>query len=331
MPCRWVLNTPSPIISPSILLYSLCIIARIFIIFSTSSVFTAWLALELNTIAFIPFILFQTELKTGESSIKYFLSQTLGSILILIRTSLTDQFYVVSSVLLVSALRLKLAVAPFHAWLPRMISKISWPNLFILLVVQKINPLIMLCSIELVNFILFLRVVSIRVGSLTGVTQTQTRKLMVFSSINQIGWVLAASCINTTLCYLFFILYGLILWPVLSSLKLMKLEKLAQLIQITPTRLRIILFLNLLSLGGLPPFIGFLTKWIVLRGTSRSFVLFIIISMSLVTLLFYLRITLTSFVLATPNETGQHLTKMPFHLILITQISLSILFISFLI
>ncbi|MFO0089743.1 MAG: proton-conducting transporter membrane subunit [bacterium] len=34
---------------------------------------------------------------------------------------------------------------------------------------------------------LFLRVVSIRVGSLTGVTQTQTRKLMVFSSINQIG------------------------------------------------------------------------------------------------------------------------------------------------
>ncbi len=84
----------------------------------------------------------------------------------------------------------------------------------------------------------------------------------------------------------------------------MKLEKLAQLIQITPTRLRIILFLSLLSLGGLPPFIGFLTKWIVLRGTSRSFVLFIIVSISLVTLLFYLRIALTSFVLAAPNETG---------------------------
>nr|UPX88285.1 NADH dehydrogenase subunit 2 [Chydorus sphaericus] len=317
--------------SPSILLYSLCIMASIFMMFSTSSVFTAWLALELNTMAFIPFILFQTELKTGESSIKYFLSQTLGSILILISTSLTDQFYIMSSVLLVSALSLKLAVAPFHAWLPSMISKMSWSNLFMLLVVQKINPLIMLCSIELVNFILLLSVVSISVGSLTGVTQTQTRKLMVFSSINQMGWVLAASCINTTLCYLFFILYGLMLWPVLSSLKLMKLEKLAQLIQMTPTSLRIILFLNLLSLGGLPPFMGFLTKWMVLSGTSSFFVLFIMISMSLVTLLFYLRITLTSFVLATPNEMGQHLTKMPFHLILMTQISLSMLFISFLI
>lgn len=324
-------HTPSPIISPSILLYSLCIIARIFIMFSTSSVFTAWLALELNTIAFIPFILFQTELKTGESSIKYFLSQTLGSILILLRTSLTDQFYTMSSILLVSALRLKLAVAPFHAWLPRMVSKISWPNLFILLVVQKINPLLIICNIELINFMLFLRVFSIRVGSLTGVVQTQTRKLIVFSSINQIGWVLAASCISTTLCYLFFILYGLILWPVLGSLKLIKLEKLAQLIQITPTRLRIILFLNLLSLGGLPPFTGFLTKWMVLRGTSRSFVLFIIISISLVTLLFYLRITLTSFILTTPNETGWHLTKMPFHLIIITQFSLSMLLFSFLI
>jgi hypothetical protein len=69
----------------------------------------------------------------------------------------------------------------------------------------------------------------------------------------------------------------------------------------------------------------------VLRGTSRSFILFIIISISLVTLLFYLRITLTSFILTTPNETGWHLTKMPFHLIIITQISLSMLLFSFLI
>lgn len=323
--------TPSPIISPSILLYSLCIITRVFIILSTSSLFTAWLALELNTIAFIPFILFQTEIKTGENSIKYFLSQTLGSILILVRTSLTDQFYSISLVLLVCALRLKLAVAPFHAWLPRIVSKISWFNLFILLIVQKINPLLILCNIELINFILFLRVISIRVGSLTGIIQTQTRKLIIFSSINQIGWILSASCINSTLCGVFFILYGIILWPVLSSLKLIKLEKLAQLIQITPTRLRAILFLNLLSLGGLPPFTGFLPKWIVLRGTSRPFILLIIIFISLVTLLFYLRITLTSFILTSPNETRQHLIKIPFHLIIMTHISLTILFLSFLI
>ncbi len=145
------------------------------------------------------------------------------------------------------------------------------------------------------------------------------------------GWVLAASCINTILCYIFFILYSILLWPVTATLNLIKLDKLAQLIQLNSTKIRAVLFLNLLSLGGLPPFTGFLPKWIILRRTHRPAILLIIISISLVTLLFYLRITLRGFILTTANEIINMTNKLPWHIIFTTQVSLSILFLSSLI
>nr|AXS66413.1 NADH dehydrogenase subunit 2 [Caraboidea sp. KM-2017] len=60
------------------------------------------------------------------------------------------------------------------------------------------------------------------------------------------------------------------------------------------------MLLNLLSLGGLPPFLGFLPKWMVIQYLSNNYMylLLFMILMTLITLFFYLRISYTSLILS---------------------------------
>lgn len=57
---------------------------------------------------------------------------------------------------------------------------------------------------------------------------------------------------------------------------------------------------NLLSLGGLPPFLGFLPKWLVIQSISinrQLFLLTVITIITLITLYFYLRLCYSAFIL----------------------------------
>ncbi|MGL6298504.1 MAG: proton-conducting transporter membrane subunit [Methanobacteriaceae archaeon] len=53
--------------------------------------------------------------------------------------------------------------------------------------VQKINPLIIITRFRSSTFLIFLAIFSVGIGSLVGLTQTQTRKLLTYSSVNQVG------------------------------------------------------------------------------------------------------------------------------------------------
>lgn len=64
--------------------------------------------------------------------------------------------------------------------------------------------------------------------------------------------------------------------------------------------LKFSLFLNLLSLGGLPPFLGFIPKWLTIQYVTinnQLFIITIIIILTLLTLFFYLRLCYTAFIL----------------------------------
>jgi NADH-ubiquinone oxidoreductase chain 2 len=64
--------------------------------------------------------------------------------------------------------------------------------------------------------------------------------------------------------------------------------------------IKFILFMTLLSLGGLPPFIGFLPKWIVIQTlimNNLRFITTLIVAISLVTLYYYLRICYSRFLI----------------------------------
>ena len=64
--------------------------------------------------------------------------------------------------------------------------------------------------------------------------------------------------------------------------------------------LKFFLFFNLLSLGGLPPFLGFFPKWIVIQSltiNNQLFLLTFIVLITLIVLYFYIRLCYRAFIL----------------------------------
>jgi NADH:ubiquinone oxidoreductase subunit 2 (subunit N) len=82
-----------------------------------------------------------------------------------------------------------------------------------------------------------------------------------------------------------------------------------------PAPKQTILFLSFLSLGGLPPFLGFLPKWVVLNsvlGGGLYVISLLIIVTSLFILFYYLRMAFSAFILGgikTLSVTGIGLTS----------------------
>jgi NADH-ubiquinone oxidoreductase chain 2 len=64
--------------------------------------------------------------------------------------------------------------------------------------------------------------------------------------------------------------------------------------------LNILIFISLLSLGGLPPFLGFFPKWLIIELLILNKIFFnilILLFFTLITLFFYLRISYNSFLI----------------------------------
>jgi len=101
-------------------------------------------------------------------------------------------------------LLLKRGAAPFHFWFPNVIEGLSWINSLILITWQKIAPLILTSYIIINKIILISVILSIIIGSLGGLNQTSLRKLMAFSSINHLGWILSAIYSRESLWIIYF-------------------------------------------------------------------------------------------------------------------------------
>lgn len=291
------------IINPSLILFIICLATSVFIVLSSPSLLFRWVGLELNTLAFIPLILNNSNKTSRESAIKYFLTQTLASIIFLISTILPLDSYL-RQILIIIRIIIKLGAAPFHSWLPRIVEAISWISLLILLTIQKINPLLILINPQpSIDFIYLPVWLSLIVGSFIGLIQTQLRSLLTYSSINHIGWFLVAWIHRNYLLIIYFITYIVILTPITLLFSKINSFHLNHLTNIpVSTKIQFLTFILFLSLGGLPPFFGFLPKWaiiqeILLIGDSLE-TCFLIILTSLITLYFYLRMTFSAFILS---------------------------------
>nr|AYE40446.1 NADH dehydrogenase subunit 2 [Daphnia magna] len=290
--------------SPSLILMLISIMSSVFLILSSPSLFISWLGLELNTLAFLPLMLVKKTSMSSEGSVKYFLSQTLASILIIISIVMffLDLNNVGNSLLLVG-LSIKLGAAPFHSWILSVAETLNWPVLFILLTVQKINPLFMLWNFSSYwgNVFDVIIIMSLVVGSLMGLIQTSTRLLMTFSSISHMGWLLISVSFDLWMGVLYFFIYMVVLLPVIMIFNIFNISYINEffLMNFSLSK-QILLFLSILSLGGLPPFLGFLPKWLILQvvvSMGWYFFSLIMILASLFTLFFYLRMTFTAFIL----------------------------------
>nr|QVV96009.1 NADH dehydrogenase subunit 2 [Coridius brunneus] len=262
---------------------------------SSNNWISMWMGLELNMMSFIPLI-YKKSSKSSEAGMMYFLIQSMSSMILmfslLMMNMWTDQMkYFIW--LIGMSLLIKLGAAPFHMWLPEMLTKLNWVSCFILLTWQKLAPMMMINNLNYNNMIMMLSIItSVIMGAIGGLNQTSLRKIMGYSSINHLGWMLSMSKMqNKWIIYL--IIYSMITLMICMMLNNYNLYYINQINMINLSMTEKLSFtMNMLSLGGLPPFLGFLSKWIVINTLMEDkmiFMLIIMVMTSMITLFYYMR------------------------------------------
>nr|YP_010946401.1 NADH dehydrogenase subunit 2 [Haplosymploce aurantiaca]WGO57119.1 NADH dehydrogenase subunit 2 [Haplosymploce aurantiaca] len=293
------------------ILFFLTLISGVMITISSNSWLGAWMGLEINLLSFIPIMSKHDNIFTTEASLKYFLVQALASaillFLIISKTMIDEMFSMfnnnLSSMILTTPLLLKGGAAPFHWWFPSVMEGLSWSNCFILMTIQKIAPLILISySIKTSTFMMTIIITSIVVGAIGGYNQISIRKILTYSSINHMGWMLSAMLLGENFWLMYFLIYSILTLTIISIINPFQVSFINQTFLMNNDHpiMKFLLFTSLLSLGGLPPFLGFLPKWIIIQtmvNNGMIFLITIMVVMSLITLYYYLRISYSSFMI----------------------------------
>nr|WGO57938.1 NADH dehydrogenase subunit 2 [Hemithyrsocera longiseta] len=293
------------------ILFFLTLISGILITISSNSWLGSWMGLEINLLSFIPLMSTQDNTFTTEASLKYFLIQALASTILLFsvisKAMVENMFSIFSStstsILLITPLLLKSGAAPFHWWFPSVMEGLSWMNCLILMTIQKISPLILISYLLKMSYYSTVIILSsVLIGALGGFNQTSIRKILTYSSINHMGWMLASMLLGENFWLLYFMFYSLLTISIIFIIQPFQISFINQtsLINNNNPVLKFFLFSSLLSLGGLPPFMGFIPKWLIIQGmtTNNSFwMISIMVISSLITLYYYLRISYSSFLI----------------------------------
>nr|QEJ81412.1 NADH dehydrogenase subunit 2 [Pristolycus sp. FM14] len=268
-----------------------------------------WIGLEMNLLSIIPIIKGKSIL-SSESSIKYFITQALASTIIMMsiimmmwKFSFSSSIYLQSNLLMImnSGLLLKMGMAPLHFWFPEVLEGLNWNNCMLMLTWQKITPMVLLMYNT--KFELFYSIIIISgmiISSILSMNQVSIRKLMAFSSINHMGWMMSAMMTEKTIWVIYFVIYSVITINISMMMK-----NIFYLNQLFPTlnmssSMKMFFMLNFLSLSGIPPFLGFLPKWLVIQTMieNKMFSLaMIMIMFTLIMIFVYIRITMTSLIM----------------------------------
>nr|AHZ89287.1 NADH dehydrogenase subunit 2 [Pararge aegeria aegeria] len=272
---------------------------------SSNSWLGCWIGLEINLLSFIPLISNPHNLLNSEASLKYFLTQSIASInflfSIILSLFLMKNFFMNNfiSILINSSLLMKMGSTPFHFWFPNIMEGLSWLNCFILMTWQKITPMILLSYYFNMNFLMFIMILNVLIGAIGGFNQTSLRKLMAFSSINNLGWMLSALMISENLWMIYFFLYSFLISIMCFLFYMLNIFYINQMFNFNMKFLiKLSIMINFLSLGGLPPFLGFFPKWLIINYLilNKLYIIsFFFIFMSLIMLIFYIRIIYSSF------------------------------------
>nr|ACJ43584.1 NADH dehydrogenase subunit 2 [Cynops orphicus]ACO05482.1 NADH dehydrogenase subunit 2 [Cynops orphicus] len=288
--------------------------------------FLAWMGLEVNTLAMIPLMTKMHHPRATESATKYFLTQATASALILFSTILnawmTGEWTIInmnhdtSMTILTIALAIKLGIAPFHLWSPDVLQGLNMMTCLILSTWQKLAPmaLLILTSPHLnTNLLIFMALTSMIMGGWGGLNQTQMRKIMAYSSIAHLGWMVMVLPFAPNLALLNLSIYLILtssMFLTLMALNSMNMNKLSTSWLKTPT-LAALSMAVLMALGGLPPTSGFLPKWLILQEMTKQHLnaLSVVMAMSaLLSLFFYLRLSYTISLTSPPHVSNSNLT-----------------------
>nr|WKW76943.1 NADH dehydrogenase subunit 2 [Catharus fuscater mentalis]WKW76956.1 NADH dehydrogenase subunit 2 [Catharus fuscater mentalis]WKW76957.1 NADH dehydrogenase subunit 2 [Catharus fuscater mentalis]WKW76963.1 NADH dehydrogenase subunit 2 [Catharus fuscater mentalis] len=282
----------------------------------------AWAGLEINTLAILPLIAKSHHPRSIEAATKYFLVQAAASALILFSSmtnawhtgqwEITQLTHPISCLILTTAIAMKLGLAPFHFWFPEVLQGCPLITGLLLSTAMKLPPIALLfMTSQSLSYtpLITMAILSAALGGWAGLNQTQTRKILAFSSISHLGWMSIILIYSPKLAMLNFYLYVIMTAAVfltLNSIKTLNLSTLMTTWAKTPT-LSAMLMLTLLSLAGLPPLTGFLPKWSIIQELTKQDMMPAAVAMALLSLLslfFYLRLAYCATITLPPHTTN---------------------------
>nr|WNH23930.1 NADH dehydrogenase subunit 2 [Ostichthys trachypoma] len=316
------------------------------ITFTSSHWLLAWMGLEMNTLAIIPLMAQQHHPRAIEATTKYFLTQATAAAMILFASTtnawLTGQWDIqqmthpIPTTVLTMALALKIGLAPVHAWLPEVLQGLDLTTGLILSTWQKLAPFALILQMQPNNTTLvLLGLTSTLVGGWGGLNQTQLRKILAYSSIAHLGWMVLITQFMPSLALLALLTYFIMTFSTFLVFKMnnaTNINTLATSWSKTPI-LTTLAPLMLLSLGGLPPLTGFAPKWLILQELAKqelATTATLAALTALLSLYFYLRLSYAMTLTISPNNLSnttpwrfQHLqTTMPLAIMMMGTISL---------
>uniref|UniRef100_UPI0030FE9A66 NADH dehydrogenase subunit 2 n=1 Tax=Chaetodipterus faber TaxID=75018 RepID=UPI0030FE9A66 len=244
----------------------------------------AWMGLEINTLAILPLMARYHHPRAVEATTKYFLTQATAAAMLLFASAtnawLTGQWDILHmhhplpTTMATFALALKIGLAPFHSWLPEVLQGLDLTTGLILSTWQKLAPFALLLQVQPTNptTLIILGLASTLIGGWGGLNQPQLRKVLAYSSIAHLGWMILILQFSPRLTLLTLLIYIIMTSSTFLAFKLTKtttINSLASAWTKTPI-ITALMPLLLLSLAGLPPLTGFAPKWLILSELASQ-------------------------------------------------------------
>lgn len=326
------------------LLLLLLSIVGILTIISSYDLITMYLAIELQSLCFyiVTNLKFYSNFSI-EAGLKYFILGALSSGILLFGCSLLYGFTgltnfldlnilfyyytledfnfnhykgaLIGIIFIYCGILFKIGIVPFHMWVSDIYEGSPTNITFFFAIVPQISILSLLLRLNIIFiyaylkylyiFFMFLAILTILVGTLGAIYQTKLKRILAYSGISNMGYILtAALTVNIESIYsivFYIIVYNMVtmgLWILLLSFRnesnLIKFKEIGDIVLLFNSNkyMSIILFIFLFSAMGIPPMLGFFSKLFILLNVIELkmyfFAIFLIILNS-IGVIYYLR------------------------------------------
>ncbi|WP_068077551.1 NADH-quinone oxidoreductase subunit NuoN [Novosphingobium lentum] len=280
---------------------------------SATDLITLYIGLELNSLAaYVLAAFLRVDDRSAEAGLKYFVLGALASGILLFGMSLTYGFTggtsfvgiraaltgpmstgaVFGVVFMLSGLAFKISAAPFHMWTPDVYEGAPTPVTTFFATAPKVAALTLTMRVALEAFgaqvgawqqiVIFASLLSIVIGALGAIGQANIKRLMAYSSINNIGFMLiglaaatprgASGMLVYLAIYVAMSVAGFVTVLLLRDENGDAIEAIADLSGLSKTRpwLALAMASVMFSLAGIPPLFGFWGKFVVFQAAVEA-------------------------------------------------------------
>ena len=280
---------------------------------SATDLITLYIGLELNSLAaYVLAAFLRSDERSAEAGLKYFVLGALASGILLFGMSLTYGFTGTTSfaginaaltgglangalfgiVFMLAGLAFKISAVPFHMWTPDVYEGAPTPVTMFFASAPKVAALALTMRVALVAFgaqaaawqqiVIFAALASIVIGALGAIGQTNIKRLLAYSSINNVGFILiglasatpqgASAMLVYLAIYVAMTVGGFVAVLMLKDADGAPVEAIADLAGLSRHRkvLAASLAMVMFSLAGIPPLFGFWGKFVVFQAAVQA-------------------------------------------------------------